>query len=132
MKTIEQTIRGSSAVASTQYVMASRLRLSSVRHLPAFLRASARVNKQAKAAPGHLGSRLRAQFGKLTFWTLSAWEDEAAMTAFVRTAPHTDAMRDLRDRGAMRSGEFRSWDAPSGTALPSWDDVAARFPSAGG
>jgi len=111
----------------TQYMMASRLQLSSARHLPRFLRAASKVGKQVKGAEGRIDSRLRAQFGKLTFWTLSAWTDEAAMQAFVRAEPHHSAMHDLRRRGVMTSGEFRSWEADAGSPLPSWDDAAARF-----
>jgi heme-degrading monooxygenase HmoA len=111
----------------TQYVMASRLELSSTRHLPRFLRDSIRVNRQVKSAPGRIDSKLRADFGKLTFWTLSSWEDEAAMRAFVRTQPHLDVMRDLGRRGVLKSGTFQSWETDVAAGLPSWNDVAARF-----
>jgi heme-degrading monooxygenase HmoA len=114
-------------MSGRQFVMASRLRLTSVRHLPRFLRASMRVDAQAKAAPGRIESRLHAQLPARTFWTLSVWETEDAMRRFVRTAPHADVMRDLGRRGMIASAEFRSWEQPAGAGLPSWEDVAARF-----
>jgi heme-degrading monooxygenase HmoA len=112
--------------AQPHHVMASRLRLSSPRHLPRFLRASTRVGRQAREAPGCIDSRLRAQLRSLTFWTLSAWEDEAAMKEFVRSEPHLGAMRDLRARGAVASAEFRSW-VDDAAVLPDWDAVTPRF-----
>jgi hypothetical protein len=119
--------------ADTTFVIASRLRLRSVRHLPAFLRAAHRVDAQVRTAPGRVDSKLRAQPLRLTFWTLSSWQDEASMLEFVRSSPHAEIMRDLRDRGAMRSGDFRSWSVARGASLPSWDAVEARFsPSAEG
>jgi hypothetical protein len=116
-------------MSTTQHVMVSRLELQSVRHLPRFLRASSRIAAHAKASPGHLDSRLRADFRRLTFWTLSAWEDAPSMHAFVRTAPHVDAMRDLGRRNALRTGSFHSWEEPAGTSLPSWEDAADRLAS---
>jgi heme-degrading monooxygenase HmoA len=115
----------------TTHVIASRLRLTSVRHLPAFLRAARRIDAQARTAPGHIDSRLRARFGSLTFWTLSSWEDERSMRTFVASPPHVDAMRALRERGAMRSGDFRFWTGTDGEELPAWDDVEARFEASG-
>jgi hypothetical protein len=49
------------------------------------------------------------------------------MQAFVRAEPHFSAMRDLRRRAVIKSGEFRSWEADAGTPLPSWHDVELRF-----
>jgi hypothetical protein len=107
--------------------MVSRLELSSIRHLPRFLRASSKVNRQIAASPGRLDSRLRADLRTLTFWTLSAWEDAVAMRAFVGTPAHVDAMRLLGRRHAVRSSSFHSWEDPAGTPLPSWEDAADRL-----
>jgi hypothetical protein len=110
--------------------MGSRLQLSSPRHLIAFLRGSSRINKQLKAAPGRIDSKLRAQFPKLTFWTSSVWTDRAALDAFVRDEPHRSVMVELRRRGAMRSGDFAFWDVAPGSPAPGWDEVEARVVAA--
>ena len=107
-------------------VMGSRLRLTSFRHLARFLRASARVNRQLKGASGLVDSKVRAQLGSLTFWTLSTWEDEASLRTFARSEPHASIITELRERGAMRSGDFAFWTIDRTEPLPAWDDVEAR------
>ena len=42
--------------------------------------------RQAKHAPGSLGVKLRKAEG-LAFWTLTSWQDEAAMSAYRITPP---------------------------------------------
>src|SRR5262245_25208785 len=73
------------------FVSVTRLRLSSVRFLPAFAWYALRSAAQARGTQGCVGARLRKPRG-LTFWTLTAWESESAMTAFRGRAPHRDVM----------------------------------------
>jgi len=111
-------------------VMGSRLRLTSFRHLARFIRASTQVNRQLRDAPGRVDSKLRAQLGSLTFWTLSTWEDEESLRAFARAEPHASIIADLRRRGAMRSGDFAFWTTDRNDPLPTWDEVEARVVAA--
>jgi heme-degrading monooxygenase HmoA len=111
-------------------VMGSRLRLTSARHLVRFLRASAQVNRQLRNTPGLVDSKLRAQLGSLTFWTLSTWEDDASLRAFARSDPHASLIDDLRRRGAMRSGDFAFWTISRDEPLPTWAEVEARVVAA--
>ncbi|HEX7096210.1 MAG TPA: hypothetical protein VF183_10030 [Acidimicrobiales bacterium] len=107
-------------------VMGSRLRLQSPRHLVRFLRGTRAINRQLRSSPGLVDSKLRAQFGKLTFWTLSSWESEEALQRFARSGPHAAVVGDLRRRGAMRSGDFAFWTIERGSRLPRWDEVERR------
>jgi len=79
-------------------VLASRLELRSYRDVVRFLRAAMRIRSQVRGSEGAHGLALDAQPLRKTFWTLSAWTDQAAMDAFVRTPPHVDVMQKFRSR----------------------------------
>jgi hypothetical protein len=101
--------------AGAVLVLASRLELRRLRSVPGFLAAAMRVRAQVRRSPGALGVSLVAQPGRRTFWTLSAWTDQAAIDAFVGTAPHRDIMRRFHD--AMKGASFVSWTVHA-DALP--------------
>ena len=86
--------RGTAAAAPTDavVVLGSRLELRSYWPILGVLRAAAAVWKQVRASPGALGVSLIAQLRGKTFWTLSAWVDQAALDAFVSKSPHRDVM----------------------------------------
>lgn len=77
-------------------ISVTRLRIRSIRFLPMFIWDSIKSDKQAKRASGNLGSTLRAQ-STTVFWTLTAWEDEASMRAFMRSGAHREAMPKLQN-----------------------------------
>jgi quinol monooxygenase YgiN len=116
-------------------VLASRLELRRLRTVPAFLAAAMRVRAQVRRSPGAIGVSLVAQPGRRTFWTLSAWTDQAAIDAFVGTAPHRDIMRTFHD--AMAGASFVTW-AVGTDAVPTarsnaaelWRDARARLTTA--
>src|ERR1700685_1473274 len=73
-------------------VMASRLELRRLSDVPSFLAAAIRIRRQMLASPGVLGLSLIARPLQRTFWTLSAWQDQDAMSAAVSRAPHLQLM----------------------------------------
>ncbi len=75
-------------------VAVTRLRLRSLRFLVPFAWYTWRSFEQAKHARGNLGVKLRKAEG-ITFWTLTAWQDEAAMSRYRITPPHRHAMAKL-------------------------------------
>ena len=77
-------------------VLASRLELRAFADTARFLRAALRVRK--------------------TYWTLSAWTDQDALDAFVRTMPHLDVMARFRSR--LTQATFTTWTVAS-VDLPS-------------
>jgi hypothetical protein len=102
-------------------VMASRLELRRLRDVPSFLAAALRIRRQMLGSPGALGVSLIARPMHRTFWTLSAWQDQAALSAAVGREPHRQIMRRLRPR--MAGSSFVTWTARA-TALPiPWDDA---------
>jgi hypothetical protein len=72
----------------------TRLRVRSVRDLPAFLWMTFLVQRQTRRAPGFLGGRLLID-NLHTYWTLTAWENEKAMKAFRGSGPHAGVMPKL-------------------------------------
>ena len=52
-----------------------------------------RIRRQLAASPGLVGYSLLAELGAKTFWTVSIWEDEAALRAFAAAEPHRSVMR---------------------------------------
>jgi len=106
-------------------VMASRLELRRLRDVPSFLAAALQIRRQMLNSPGALGLSLIAKPVHRTFWTLSAWQDQAALSAVVGRQPHMEIMKRFRPR--MAGSRFVTWTAPA-TALPiAWDDALRRL-----
>jgi hypothetical protein len=106
-------------------VMGSRLPLRSYWRIPEFLRLTVVVRRQLAHSNGLVGYALNAQLGRKTFWTVSAWTDQAALDAFAGALPHAAVMRRLRPQ--MEPTTFRTWTV-AGTALPvSWGDVESHL-----
>ena len=104
-------------------VMASRLELRRLRDVPSFLAAALRIRRQMLAAPGVLGLSLIARPLHRTFWTLSAWQDQAALRAATGRQPHVQIMKHFRP--LMAASSFVTWTA---TDLPiPWDEARRRL-----
>lgn len=74
-------------------VHVTHLHLRRLRDVPAFFRTSMAIRGQAMRSPGARSLVLRAQPLARRFTTVSWWDDEAAVRAFIRTDPHRSAMR---------------------------------------
>jgi hypothetical protein len=72
-------------------VSVTRLKLGSIWFLPQFLLANNAVNRQIIKAAGFLRGRLLVDKG-FTFWTTTAWSDEASLRAFRDSGAHKRAM----------------------------------------
>lgn len=106
-------------------VMASRLELRRTRDAPSFLFAALRVRRQMLASPGAMGVSLVAKPLRRAFWTLSAWQSEAALRAAVALEPHRSIMRGFRPR--MHASSFVTWSAePSALPVP-WEEAFRRL-----
>jgi heme-degrading monooxygenase HmoA len=101
-------------------VMASVLRLESLRRVPGFLRAAMAIRRQALRADGAVGVALSTALPR-TFFTLSAWRDRDALNAFVRSEPHVGSMR--RYRTAMADARFVFWSTRASNLPPSWSEA---------
>ena len=85
---------------------------------------TAQVVRQLGTADGLVGYSLLARPLSKRFWTLSAWESEAALRAFVQDQPHLRIMTALAPH--MDKTKFVRW-VVKGSDLPlRWDDALRR------
>jgi hypothetical protein len=105
----------------------TRLRIRSYRFLVPFAWQAWRSFRQAKQAPGSFGVKVRAAEG-LAFWTLTAWQDDAAMHAYRRARPHRDAMPKLLEW--CDEAAVAHWHQAS-AELPGWDTAERRLAESG-
>jgi hypothetical protein len=108
-------------------VSVTRLRVRAWRFLPGFLVLASRSGRQAKRAEGNLGTSLFAEANR-TFWTLTAWTDEAAMRRFMLDGAHGRGMRRLLtwcDEAAVAH-----WTQPA-PELPTWAAAHQRLQAEG-
>jgi uncharacterized protein DUF3291 len=106
-----RTIVDTPRVVADVVVVSTRIKLASAWRSPVFVLYSIRVYLQARRSPGVVRASLRAQPLRITFWTLSAWTDEAALHAFIRTDPHRSIMR--RIRPWTMDPQVRQWSVPA-------------------
>ena len=76
-------------------VSLTRLRLRSFRYLLHFAWTSHRISRQAERTPGFLTGQVYGDPLRLTFWTATLWESEAAMRGFRGSGVHQVAMPGL-------------------------------------
>ena len=90
------------------------------------MRRAGAVSDQLTGTVGLLGFTFRAKLLRHRFWTLSVWEDEEALMAFVGMTPHLEAMTVLQPY--MGGTAFVRWRV-RGNELPlRWDDALTRMP----
>jgi Domain of unknown function (DUF3291) len=83
--------------------------------------------RQAKRAPGSLGVKLRKAEG-FAFWTLTVWQDEAAMSAYRIRPPHRHAMPKLLEW--CDEAALVHWNQES-AELPDWKTAERRLAESG-
>ena len=103
----------------------SYLPLKSYWRIPWFLVYSTQVMKQLASAEGSLGYSFLARPLAKRFWTLSAWESEAALRAFVQHPPHVAIMTKLAAH--MGETKFVRWTVRASELPLQWDDALRRF-----
>ena len=68
-------------------MLLTKLPLRRFRDLSGFMGHTLRIISQLKSTSGVLGYSFLGRFFQRRFWTLSVWEDEVALRAFVRQTP---------------------------------------------
>jgi hypothetical protein len=98
------------------FISVTRLRVRSLRYLPQFIWRTMQSVRQTERASGFLGGRLLRE-ARNAFWTMTAWEDEAAMNAFRGSGAHRGAMPKLLDWCDEASVAHWNQETPE---LPTW------------
>jgi heme-degrading monooxygenase HmoA len=105
---------------AAEYVMLfSYLPLKSWSTMPLFMIHTWRIAGQLRRATGLIGYSLLARPLAREFFTLSVWENEAMLNAFVRAAPHAGTMADMIP--SMGKTRFVTRRIKGSQVPPSWD-----------
>jgi heme-degrading monooxygenase HmoA len=102
----------------------SELPLRSFLSFPEFLSRSFKIEAQLKDTPGLIGYSLLAQPFQKHFWTLSVWEDDAALRKFVERSPHGETMTAMQ--GKMGQTSFHRWTLRGEEYPPEWEAALVR------
>jgi hypothetical protein len=105
------------------FISITRLRVRSFLYLPQFLWQASKSSRQAERSPGFLGGRLMRN-PKNTFWTMTAWTDDAAMSAYRIAGAHSTVMPKLRSWCDEASVTHWNQGSPE---LPSWQEAHRRM-----
>lgn len=105
--------------------MASHLPLRSITSTLVFFRAVLAVRKQLSSTEGLVGYTLRAKPLARDHWTLSVWDDRAALQQFMRTSPHVGVMGSLKPH--MGPTKFLQWEITTTDGRPSWTEALRRL-----
>lgn len=107
------------------WISLTRLRLRSWRFAPGFAWYASRSARQAQTAAGYIHGAALAD-RRLTFWTVTAWTDEAAMRAYMLAGDHRSAMPKLAHW--CDEASVAHWEAPG---LPDWYEADRRMRASG-
>jgi Antibiotic biosynthesis monooxygenase len=100
-------------------VSVTRLRVRSLRYILQFMWEATSSARQAEHSPGFLGGRLLRNPGNV-FWTITAWEDAAAMNAYRTAGAHRRAMPKLLIW--CNEATVVHWNQES-SGVPSWQEA---------
>ncbi|MEH3106895.1 MAG: DUF3291 domain-containing protein [Sphingomonas fennica] len=103
------------------FVSITRLRIRSIRFLPAFLVHVLLTLRQTRAAKGFLGGSLLADRHR-AYWTMTLWTDAEAMRAYMTGGAHRRAMPRLF--GWCDEASVAHWEADT---LPDWPEADRRM-----
>jgi hypothetical protein len=101
------------------FASVTRLRVCSVKYLPAFLWRTFLSQGQVRRALGFYGGRLLIDV-RLTFWTLTVWEDERSMKSFRGSGAHAKVMPRLAQW--CDEASYAHW-TPTGDSVPLWPEA---------
>ena len=99
------------------FVSLTRPRLRSIRFLPAFALYTMRSLRQVKRSTGFKGGGLLPD-RSWTFWTMTAWDSQTSMRAYMTSGSHKVAMPKLMtwcDEASVAHWEQEERELPSWT-----------------
>jgi len=105
------------------FISVTRLRVRSWRFLPTFFLYASRATRQASAAPGFLGGALLPD-RRGTFWTLTVWNRQEDMRAYVVSGAHKTVMPKLMHW--CDEASIANWEQAE-AIVPSWPEAETRM-----
>jgi hypothetical protein len=105
------------------FISLTRLRIRSIRFVPFFVIHALRTVNQVKKAPGFQDGALLTD-RSWTFWTMTAWDSQESMLAFMTTGSHKQAMPHLLHW--CDEASVAHW-TQADAALPSWTEADQRM-----
>ena len=109
------------------FISVTRLRVKSIFFLLPFIRANEASVKEIKKSKGFLkGKELIDK--KLTFWTITIWENEESMKEFRSSTSHRIAMQHLPKW--CDEASYHHW-VQEETEFPTWDNISEKLYSEG-
>ena len=109
------------------FVSITRLRLRSLRFLPGFALHTLRAQTQVRHAPGFQGGALLPD-RRWTFWTMTMWDSQEDMRAYILSGDHKAAMPKLLNW--CDEASVVHWDQPD-ARLPSWQEAERQMRQTG-
>jgi hypothetical protein len=109
------------------FVSVTRLRIRSVRFMPAFAFDTIWTLRQTRRAAGFVSGSLLAD-RKRTFWTMTLWHDQASMKRYMTSGAHLKAMPKLL--GWCDEASVVHWTQDGETA-PDWHEADRRMRAEG-
>lgn len=109
------------------FISVTRLRIRSVWFMPRFALHAINSQRQCRQAQGFLGGSLLPD-RKLTFWTMTLWQDQAAMRAYMAAGAHLKAMPKLQKW--CDEASVVHWTQDDSTP-PSWEEADQRMRTLG-
>ncbi len=105
------------------FISITRLRVRALRFMPEFVLHALRSRSQVQRAAGFQGGSLLAD-RRSTFWTMTAWDSEEAMRAYMLAGDHRAVMPRLM--AWCDEASVLHWVQDEQT-LPSWSSAAERM-----
>lgn len=109
------------------FVSVTRLRVKSIFYLISFMRANEASVKALKASSGLLNGKELID-KKLTFWTITIWENEESMKGFRSSLSHRNAMQQLPKW--CDEASYHHW-VQEDNQIPTWESIAEKLYSEG-
>jgi heme-degrading monooxygenase HmoA len=109
------------------FISITRLRVRSYFYLPVFIWRAGQSMTQTEHAPGFIHGRVMRE-ARNAFWTVTAWENDAAMNAYRGSGAHKIVMPKLMDW--CDEGSVVHWLQPTND-LPTWDEAYRRMVTEG-
>ena len=101
------------------FVSLTRLRIRSIRFMPQFVVYAVRTMRQVKRAAGFQSGALLPD-RSWTFWTMTAWDSQESMRAYMLAGAHKQAMPKLLHW--CNEASVAHWEQAEAD-LPSWEEA---------